>query len=180
MYCYTDAPEAELFVNGKSQGRIRKQKDSRLDRFRLRWNDVVYEPGEIKLEAYGSDGSVIGEQTIATAGEPTAMSLSYDRNTIHADKDDMAFIEVSMTDAKGTFCRTLSDDLTFEVSGAGAFEATCNGDATSLQSFKQPEMKLFSGKAVVIVRSNGERGPINLTVTNRQRNITKTITIEAR
>ena len=180
VYCYTDAPEAELFVNGKSQGRIRKQKDSRLDRFRLRWNDVVYEPGEIQVVAYGSDGSVIGEQTIATAGEPTAMSLSSDRNTINADKDDMAFIEVSMTDAKGTFCPTLSDDLTFEVSGAGSFEAACNGDATSLQPFKQPEMKLFSGKAVVIVRSNGERGRINLTVTNRQRNITKTITIEAR
>ena len=108
------------------------------------------------------------------------MQLSSDRNTINADKDDMAFIEVSMTDAKGTFCPTLSDDLTFEVSGAGSFEAACNGDATSLQPFKQPEMKLFSGKAVVIVRSNGERGRINLTVTNRQRNITKTITIEAR
>ena len=108
------------------------------------------------------------------------MSLSADRTVINADGDDMAFITVSMTDAKGTFCPTLSDDLTFEVSGAGTFEATCNGDATSLQSFKQPEMKLFSGKAVVIVRSNGSRGPISLTVTNRQRNISKTITIEAR
>ena len=180
VYCYTDAPEAELFVNGKSQGRIRKQKDSRLDRFRLRWNEVKYEPGEIKVVAYGYDGSVIGEQTIATAGKPAAMSLSADRTTINADKDDMAFVTVSMTDAKGNFCPTLSDDLTFEVSGAGKFAATCHGDATSLQSFQQPEMKLFSGKAVVIVRSNGNRGPVTLKVTNRQRNISKTITIEAR
>ena len=125
-------------------------------------------------------GSVIGEQTIATAGNPAAMSLSADRTTINADKDDMAFVTVSMTDAKGNFCPTLSDDLTFEVSGAGKFEAACNGDATSLQSFQQPEMKLFSGKAVVIVRSNGNRGPVTLKVTNRQRNIAKTITIEAR
>ena len=85
-----------------------------------------------------------------------------------------------MTAAKGTFCPTLPDDLTVEVTGAGSFAAACHGDATPLQPFKQPEMKLFSGKAVVIVRSNGKRGPINLTVTNRQRNITKTITIEAR
>lgn len=179
VYCYTDAPEAELFVNGKSQGRIRKDPSSRLDRFRLRWNDVVYEPGEIHVVAYAADGSVIGEQSVATAGEPAAMLLEPDRKTISADRDDMAFITVSMTDADGNFCPTLSDDLTFEVTGAGTFEAACNGDATSLQPFKQPEMKLFSGKAVVIVRSNGASGDITLKVTNKQRNISKTITIKA-
>lgn len=179
VYCYTDAPEAELFVNGKSQGRIRKNKSSRLDRFRLRWNNVVYEPGEIRVVAYGNDGSVIGEQCVATAGDPTAMILEADRKIINADHDDMAFITVSMTDANGNFCPTLTDDLSFEVSGAGTFEAACNGDATSLQPFKQPEMKLFSGKAVVIVRSNGTRGDITLKVTNRQRGISKVITLKA-
>lgn len=179
VYCYTDAPEAELFVNGKSQGRIRKDPSSRLDRFRLRWNDVVYEPGEIHVVAYAADGSVIGEQSVATAGEPAAMLLEPDRKTISADRDDMAFITVSMTDADGNFCPTLSDDLTFEVTGAGTFEAACNGDATSLQPFRRPEMRLFSGKAVVIVRSNGARGEITLRVTNRQRGISKTITIKA-
>lgn len=179
VYCYTDAPEAELFVNGKSQGRIRKNKSSRLDRFRLRWNNVVYEPGEIRVVAYGNDGSVIGEQCVATAGDPTAMILEADRKIINADHDDMAFITVSITDANGNFCPTLTDDLSFEVSGAGTFEAACNGDATSLQPFKQPEMKLFSGKAVVIVRSNGTRGDITLKVTNRQRGISKVITLKA-
>lgn len=179
VYCYTDAPEAELFVNGKSQGRIRKDPSSRLDRFRLRWNDVVYEPGEIHVVAYAADGSVIGEQSVATAGEPAAMLLEPDRKTISADRDDMAFITVSMTDADGNFCPTLSDDLTFEVTGAGTFEAACNGDATSLQPFRRPEMRLFSGKAVVILRSNGASGDITLKVTNKQRNISKTITIKA-
>lgn len=179
VYCYTDAPEAELFVNGKSQGRIRKDPSSRLDRFRLRWNDVVYEPGEIHVVAYAADGSVIGEQSVATAGEPAAMLLEPDRKTISADRDDMAFITVSMTDADGNFCPTLSDDLTFEVTGAGTFEAACNGDATSLQPFRRPEMRLFSGKAVVIVRSNGARGDITLKVTNRQRGISKVITLKA-
>ena len=45
VYCYTDYPTAELFVNGKSQGKISKNPASRLDRYRLRWNDVKYEPG---------------------------------------------------------------------------------------------------------------------------------------
>ncbi|MGN1230016.1 MAG: DUF4982 domain-containing protein, partial [Prevotella sp.] len=179
VYCYTDAPEAELFVNGKSQGRISKQKDSRLDRFRLRWNDVVYEPGEIKVVAYGEGGDVIGEQCIATASEPAAMILQSDKTILNADGNDLAYVNVSMTDADGNFCPTLSDDLSFEVSGAGVFEATCNGDATSLQSFRQPEMKLFSGMAVVIIRSNGNQGAITLKVANRTRNISNTITLKA-
>ena len=178
VYCYTDAPEAELFVNGKSQGRIRKNKGSRLDRFRLRWNDVVYEPGEIKVVAYGNDGNVIGEQCIATASEPRTLVLNADKKLLNADGSDLCFVEVFMTDADGNFCPTITDDLSFDVSGAGVFEAACNGDATSLQSFKQPEMKLFSGKAVVIVRSNGERGDITLKVTNRQRNISSNITLK--
>ena len=180
VYCYTDAPEAELFVNGKSQGRIRKQKESRLDRFRLRWNDVVYEPGEVKVVVYGDDGNVVGEQCIATASDPKTMILKADKSEMNADGADLIFTEVFLADADGNFCPTLTDDLTFEVSGAGVFEAACNGDATSLQSFKQPEMKLFSGKAVVIVRSNGTKGTITLKVSNLTRNLSKTITFKAK
>ena len=180
VYCYTDASEGELFVNGKSQGRIRKNKDSRLDRFRLRWNDVVYEPGEVKVVVYGDDGNVVGEQCIATASDPKTMILKADKSEMNADGADLIFTEVFLTDADGNFCPTLTDDLTFEVSGAGVFEAACNGDATSLQSFKQPEMKLFSGKAVVIVRSNGTKGTITLKVSNLTRNLSKTITFKAK
>lgn len=179
VYCYTDAPEAELFVNGKSYGRIRKNPASRLDRYRLRWNDVKYKPGKLRVVAYGEDGKVIGEQTVATAGKPKKLVLEADRTILHANGNDLAFVTVSMTDAKGTFCPTLSDNLTFEVSGAATFEAACNGDATSLHSFRQPEMPLFSGKAVVIVRSNGQHGPITLTVHNKQRNLSKTISLRA-
>ena len=49
VYCYTSYPSAELFVNGKSQGRLVKDPSTRLDRYRLRWNDVQYEPGELKV-----------------------------------------------------------------------------------------------------------------------------------
>jgi excinuclease ABC subunit B len=62
VYCYTDYPEGELFVNGKSQGRIRKNPASRLDRYRLRWNDVVYQPGEVKVVVYDADGRKAGER----------------------------------------------------------------------------------------------------------------------
>ena len=179
VYCYTSWPSAELFVNGKSQGRIIKNPASRLDRYRLRWNDVRYEPGEIKVVAYDYDGSVKGEQIVRTASEPVDMRLTADRQQIKADGDDLAFVTVELADKNGTFCPTATDNLTFSVSGAGMFRAACNGDATSLQPFTNPEMKLFSGKLVVVVQSNGKKGNIVLKVKDAERGLEKTIEIKA-
>ena len=185
VYCYTDAPEAELFVNGKSQGRVKKQKDSRLDRFRLRWNNVKYEPGEIRVVAYDSDGTVMGEATQKTAGKPARMVLDVecpasDDGSLAANGDDLAYVTVSIVDANGTFCPTLSDNITLSVEGAGTFEAACNGDATSLQSFKNPEMKLFSGKAVFVVRSGKKPGDIKVTAVSNARNMQQSTVIKTR
>jgi beta-galactosidase len=91
--------------------------------------------------------------------------------------DDLAFITVSLTDAEGILIPDASDQLSFEVSGAGSFEAVCNGDATSLESFRQPTMKLFNGQLVVIVRGACQPGTLTLKVTDAKRSITGTIDI---
>ena len=180
VYCYTDYPTAELFLNGKSQGKISKNPQERLDRYRLRWNNVKYEPGELKVVVYDADGCQAGEQTLRTAGKPASLKLdvwTQKNNGIQADGSDLAFITVSLTDANGTLIPDASDQLTFEVSGTGTFEAVCNGDATSLESFKSPTMKLFNGQLVVIVRSAKQPGILTLKVTNTQLSMTKAIDI---
>ena len=192
VYCYTDYPSGELFVNGKSQGRITKNRDSRLDRYRLRWNNVKYEPGELKVVVYDAAGNAAGEQIIKTAGKPAKLQLdawtqqsdlsplTSSLSPLVADGNDMAFITVSLTDAEGTLIPNASDQLTFEVSGAGSFEAVCNGDATSLESFKQPTMKLFNGQLVVIVRAAKSPGTLTLKVTSPQRQLSETINIDVK
>lgn len=183
VYCYTDGVEGELFVNGKSQGRVRKNKESRLDRYRLRWNNVKYEPGEIKVVAYDENGNVIGEDTRRTAGAPSDIVFEVEtanggkQPTLKADGNDMAFITISMTDKDGNHCPTADNQLTFEVTGNGTFQAACNGDATSLEPFTQPQMKLFSGKVVAVVRSTNEAGTLTLKVTDKKLNISKSINI---
>ena len=197
VYCYTDGVEGELFVNGKSQGRVRKDKSSRLDRYRLRWNNVKYEPGEIRVVTYNQYGDKVGEDVKRTAGEPAQMKFSVEtpdhepiacmvegctdeHNVIlNADGNDLAFITVSLLDKDGNECPLADDELTFKVSGAGTFKAACNGDATSLEPFTQPQMKLFSGKLVVIVQSSTQKGNITLKVKDGKRNIEKTIQLEA-
>ncbi len=151
VYCYTSWPSAELFVNGKSQGRILKNPNTRLDRYRLRWNNVKYEPGEIKVVAYDYDGTAKGEKIIRTAGAPARIVLKADRNSISSKGEDLSFVTVSVVDKNGTPCPTATNNMKFNVSGAGKFRAACNGDATSLVAFNSTEMPLFSGELVVVV-----------------------------
>ena len=180
VYCYTDYPTGELFVNGKSQGKISKNPAERLDRYRLRWNNVKYEPGEIKVVVYDAQGNKAGEQTVKTAGKPAALKLeawTQNSSLLKSNGDDLAFITVSLTDADGTLIPQADDQLTFEVTRAGSFEAVCNGDATSLESFKAPTMKLFNGQLVVVVRSSKEAGTLTLKVTDEKLKLSKSIDI---
>ena len=163
VYCYTSWPSAELFVNGKSQGRIVKNPGTRLDRYRLRWNNVKYEPGEIKVVAYDYDGTPRGEKIVRTAGAPARIVLKADRNRISSKGEDLSFVTVSMVDKNGTPCPTATNKMKFEVSGAGKYRAACNGDATSLVAFNSTEMPLFSGELVVVVEGL-KRGTAMLSV----------------
>lgn len=164
VYCYTDYPTAELFVNGKSQGKITKDPTTRLDRYRLRWRDVVYEPGEIKVVVYDENGKKADEKTVKTAGKPKRLQLDADRSVLNADGNDLAFITVSLVDKNGTLLPDADDDLQFSVEGAGTFRGVCNGDATSLQVMTKPQMKLFHGQLVVVVQATETAGDITLRV----------------
>lgn len=177
VYCYTDYPSAELFVNGKSQGRITKNKNSRLDRYRLRWQNVKYEKGEIKVVVYDEQGNKAGEKTVKTAGKPAQLQLTADRSTIAADGSDLAFITVSLTDKNGTLCPDADHSLEFKVTGAATFNSVCNGDATSLEVFTEPTMKLFHGQLVVAVQASAAPGKATLTVKDKNTGIRATLPI---
>ena len=179
VYCYTDYPEAELFVNGKSQGRIKKNPKERLDRYRLRWNNVKYEPGELKVKIFDEMGKNCGEKTVHTAGKPAQLKLDVwtQSEGLIADGEDLAFVTVSLVDKNGTLIPDAADQLTFTVKGAGTFRAVCNGDATSLEPFTKPTMKLFNGQLVVVVQAAKTPGDLTLTVNDAKRKFTKTITI---
>ena len=182
VYCYTDYDEAELFVNGKSQGRIKKNPKERLDRYRLRWNNVKYQPGEVKVVVYDANGNVAGQKVMRTAGKPAKLETEvWTQNelkgSLKADGNDLAYVTVSLTDKNGTLIPDATDQLVFEVSGAGTFRGVCNGDATSLEVFTNPTMKLFAGQLVVVCQAGKEKGQLTLTVKDKQRKLTKKISI---
>ena len=190
VYCYTDYSEAELFLNGKSQGRIRKNPSERLDRYRLRWNNVRYEPGELKVVVFDENGKKNGEKILKTAGKPARLRLdcwtqqsdlsplTSHLSPLKADGNDLAFVTVSLVDKNGTLISDAADQLQFEVSGAGSFRGVCNGDATSLEPFTQPTMKLFSGQLVVVLQAAKKAGTLTLKVTDKERRLKQTINLK--
>lgn len=160
VFVYTDSPKAELFINGKSQG-IREKNDSTVqNRYRLMWNDVVYQPGEVKAVAYNADGSVAGEKIIRTAGKPDHLVLTADRKSMKADGEDLLYITVQVADKDGNIVPTDSREVKFTAKGAGRFRATANGDPTSVRLFHLPEMDLFSGAATAIVQAADKPGTL--------------------
>lgn len=151
VHVFTSGDEAELFVNGISQGRRRK----RTGEFRLRWDEVVYAPGELRVQAY-RDGEPWALDVVRTAGVPARLELTADREQIAADGRDLAFLTARVLDADGIEVPTASDLLRFTVEGRGRLLATDNGDPRDLTAFPSPERRAFSGRALAIVA--GERG----------------------
>lgn len=188
VFVYTNAPSAELFVNGKSQGIQRKLSAKESEalkgkdplwlqrRYRLMWTDVVYEPGELRVVAYNADGSVMAEQTVRTAGKPHHLQLSItdyalrsnEENiacapVLKADGQSLAYVTVSVVDKDGNLCPDAVPVVEFAVKGAGRFRAAANGDATCLDQFHLPRHHAFAGQLTAIVQSGTATGTLTLT-----------------
>lgn len=164
VYCYTNYPKAELFVNGKSMGVKQKDKSNKYTRYRLMWDEVVYQPGEIKVVAYNDKNEAVAEQVIKTAGEAATLKLTADRSTIHSGGKDLSFVTVEVLDKEGNVCPRANNLLFFEVKGAGKLKALCNGDPTDQTSFGSNYMRAFNGKMVAVIESNDNAGEIVLCV----------------
>ena len=162
VHVYTSGDEAELFLNGQSLGRRKKAEFE----YRLRWDEVVYQPGELRVVAYKS-GKQWATQTVKTTGDATQLQLGADRDTIKNDGEDLSFITVKVADAQGAMAPRAKPLLQFTIEGAGEIVATNNGDATDLTSFKSRSRRAFNGLALVIVRARkGASGPIVVRATS--------------
>lgn len=159
VHVFTSGDEAELFLNGKSLGKKKKKEFE----YRLRWDDVAYEPGELKVIAY-KNGKEWSSDIIKTTGSPKSLKLQVDHDKIKANGKDLAFITVNVFDEEGLIVPTANNNIKFEVKGPAEIVATDNGDPSDMTSFKSHDRKLFNGKALVVIRSlAGKSGDITVT-----------------
>ena len=180
VFVYTSYPEAEIFVNGASYGRKRfapagspckgLQDESVEARYRLMWDDVVFESGELKVVAYDETGAPVGEKTVHTAGKPHHIEIVCSSKfettdaALKADGKDLGYYTVKVVDKDGNLCPFDGRLMKFDVSGAASYRASANGDPTCLDLFHLPQMHAFNGMLTVIVQAGQTPGDAALEV----------------
>lgn len=174
VHVYTTGDRAELFVNGVSQG----FRDMERGAYRLCWDEVVYQPGSIKVVSY-LHGAKVDETEVFTAGEPAQVVVDSERgagptvqfggvspadftpgaayylSSAGGSDQPLLFVDVRIADAQGRTCPQADNLLRFSVNGPAEIVAVDAGDPTSHQPFKSSECKAFNGLCTVILRPTG-------------------------
>ena len=156
---YSSCEQVELFLNGKSLG---KKKTDRSTEFMAKWN-VPYNAGELKAVGYKGK-KMITSAVLKTADEPTTIKLTADRTTLLADGQDLSYITVELADGKGNRNPKSENLLRFDIEGPGSIVAVGNANPMSIESYQLPQRKAWQGRCLVIIKSSGKPGTINLTV----------------
>ena len=157
VYVFTSGDEGELFLNGKSLGRQRKQPGVWDRAYRLRWDDVRYEPGTLEVVVW-KDGKEWAQDKVKTTGASAKLGLE-----VEPCQDDLAFVNVSVRDEEGLVVPNAKVPVVFEIEGPGEIVATDNGDETDFTDVRSHSRRTFNGWAQVIVRAKaGAKGDIRV------------------
>lgn len=162
VYTYTNAPEVELLVNGKSLG-IKKNTNDPDHRNRIRWDNVEYHPGYIEAIAR-KEGKVIARHRINTYGKAVKLKLSPDQEIWHADGTDLQFVRVNALDAKNNRVWSADGEVHFSVEGNARIIGVSNGDITTDENLTGNQIRLHNGTAQVILRAGRVPGKVLLKV----------------
>ncbi|HEX7799684.1 MAG TPA: glycoside hydrolase family 2 TIM barrel-domain containing protein [Asticcacaulis sp.] len=155
---YSNAPTAELFLNGKSLGK----KPINADASARVW-DVSFAPGTLKAVGYDEKGRKIAENTLQTAGAPAAVKLVAEESRLAPGFDHIGFVRAEIVDAKGVLVPDAQTPITVSVGGAGALAAFDNGSPIDHTLFDAPTRDAFNGQALIMVRATGTNGAISVT-----------------
>lgn len=155
---YSGAEKVQLWLNDKLIG---EQPAGRDQEFKATFS-VPYTPGTLKAVGMRGDRTV-AESVLTTAGNAASLRLTSDRKVVHADSQDLSFVAVEAVDADGRLQPHADQEIQFSISGPGGIAAVGNSDGQDEASYQGNRRKLFEGRAVVVVRTSKQSGPITLT-----------------
>lgn len=153
---YSYSPLVRLELNGKIIGEQKIPDSSITAKF-----EVPYEAGELKAIAV-ENGKEVGSVILKTSNAPKAIQLKADRSSIHASRNDLSYVTVSIVDDKNNVVPNATIPIEFSVSGAGEIAAVGNANPSEMASFHQPKRNTFRGKCLIILRPKGDAGDIVL------------------
>jgi beta-galactosidase len=154
---YSGAEKVRLFLNDKLIG---EKPTGRDQEFKATFS-LPYAPGTLKAVGVRGDRTV-AESVLTTAGNATALRLTPDRTIVQADGQDLSFLVVEAVDAEGRWQPNADQEVQFSLSGPGVIAAVGNGDGQDDASYQGDRRKLFQGRALVVVRTSRQTGPITV------------------
>ena len=172
IWIYSNCNQVELFLNGVSLGK--KSKSDMGASYQYEYY-AQYTNGILVAQGYNNDGTLIAQDVKKSFGSPSSFSLTADKTSVKADSDDLVFVECTIIDSNGAYCATVSDKITFTVTG-GTIIAVDNGDSTCVDRFDTNIRKAFSGKALCVVKADNNKGTMTITASSNNL-ISKSITI---
>ena len=157
VWAYTNADEGELFLNDVSLGTRRREGDA----LHLVWR-IPFASGVLRVVAR-TNGQEAGVRQIRTAGPAARVELVPDRYTIRADGRDLSFVVVNILDGDGVPVPDADPVIRFRVEGNATIAGVDNGDPISHAPFQADSVRVFNGRALVILRATREPGAVTLT-----------------
>ena len=154
---YSGVEKVRLFLNDKLIG---EQPTGRDQEFKATFS-VPYAPGTLKAVGMRGDRAV-AESVLTTAGNAAALRVTADRTVVQADGQDLSFLVVEAVDAEGRWQPNADQEIEFSLSGPGVIAAVGNGDGQDNASYQGDRRKLFQGRALVVVRTTRQAGPITV------------------
>ncbi|MGA3072886.1 MAG: glycoside hydrolase family 2 TIM barrel-domain containing protein [Bryobacteraceae bacterium] len=155
---YSGVEKVRLYLNDKLIG---EKATGRSEQFKAMFT-VPYAPGTLKAVGIRGDRAV-AESVLTTAGNPVRLRLTADRTTLQAGGQDLSFVTVEAIDAEGRFQPNADQEVQFTITGPGAIAAVGNADGKDESPYQGDRRKLFQGRALVVVRTQGQSGAIQLT-----------------
>ena len=156
---YSQADEAELFLNGRSLGKQRKSDSA----FHVLWR-VPFQPGTLKVVSR-KNGKTVLERTVRTAGVPAQIALALENPVLQLDKNDHAFVTIRILDDKGCLVPDAQNEVMVSGSGAAKVIAMDNGYQADLQPFQTNRRRVYNGLGLAIIKGMA-KGTAVITVTS--------------
>ncbi|MBQ6329007.1 MAG: DUF4982 domain-containing protein [Kiritimatiellae bacterium] len=154
VWVFSNAPEVELFLNGRSLGKKRVPlpppgdapwRCAKGEKIHAVSFEVAWEPGELK--AVASNGA---EHAIRTTGPAVGLRLRSE-----GGGERLVYVWIEAVDAEGSVAPDATTEVRVSVEGAGRLLALDDGDHSTDQLFNVDTKKMKEGYLLAIVRRTG-------------------------